>query len=145
MDHPTGRVITVDRETPSAVVEVASGFSCARCAAGKGCGAGLFGGGRGSRQVEAHIAAGVEIREGDTVSIELAPRHLLNAALTVYGLPLAGGLVGAGFAYTLGLGDLGASLAGLAGIAAGITLARNRAARSRCQFTPTIVARHAGH
>ncbi len=142
MEHPSGRVLAVDHETPSAVVEVAAAFTCARCVAGKGCGAGLLGSGRQSRQVEALIAVGVDIREGDEVSIELAPRHLLNAALIVYGLPLVGGLVGSGIAYSLGLGDLHASLAGLAGIAAGIALAHRRAARGRCQFTPTIVARN---
>ncbi len=79
------------------------------------------------------------------MSIELAPRHLLNAALVVYGLPLGGALFGAVIAYSLGLGDLYAAIAGLAGIAAGIAIARRRAARDQCQFTPTIVARHARH
>lgn len=145
MDHPSGRVLAVNHEIPSAVVEVAAAFSCARCAAGKGCGAGVFGSGRKNRHIEALIAAGVEIREGDEVSIELAPRHLLNAALIVYGLPLVGALVGAGIAYSLGLGDLLASIAALAGIAAGIAIAHRRAARGQCQFTPTIVSRHDRH
>ncbi len=143
MENPSGRVLAVNQEIPSAVVEVVAEFSCARCAAGKGCGAGVFGS-RQRRRIEAHIAAGVEIREGDEVSIELAPRHLLNAALIVYGLPLGGGVLGAAIAYAFGLGDATASLAGLAGIALGIALARRRAARDHCQFTPTIVARYAG-
>ncbi len=145
MEHPSGRVLAVNHETPSAVVEVAAAFSCARCAAGKGCGAGVFGSGRRSRHIEALIAAGVDIREGDEVSIELAPRHLLNAALIVYGLPLVGALVGAGIAYAFALGDSYAALAGLAGLAAGIMIARRRAARGQCQFTPTIVSRHDRH
>ena len=37
------------------------------------------------------------------------------------------------------------ALAGLAGIAAGIVIARRRAARGQCQFTPTIVSRHDPH
>lgn len=143
MEHPSGRVLRVNHETPSAVVEVAAAFNCARCAAGKGCGAGLVGSGRRDRQIEAYIAAGVDVHVGDEVSIELAPRHLLNAALIVYGLPLVGALIGAGIAYGLGVGDLYASLAGLAGIAAGIAIARRRAAREQCRFTPTIIAKHA--
>jgi len=80
------------------------------------------------------------------VSIELAPRQLLNAALIVYGMPLVGALAGATVAYSLGLGELHAAIAGLAGIAMGVVLARRRVARDQCQFTPTIVARlgHAG-
>lgn len=147
MENPRGRVLTVDKDTPSAVVEVAAAFNCARCAAGKGCGAGLFGGGRQRRHIEAYITAGIDVCEGDEVSIELAPRHLLNAALIVYGIPLGGALFGAVIAYSLGLGDLYAAIAGLAGIGAGIAIAHRRAARDQCQFTPTIVARlgHARH
>ncbi len=145
MENPRGRVVTVSKDTPSAVVEVITAISCARCAAGKGCGAGLAGGGRKSRRIEAHIALGLDVREGDEVSIELAPRHLLNAALLVYGMPLGGALLGAVIAYSLGFGDLHAAVAGLLGIAAGIAVARRRAGREQCRFTPTIVARHAGH
>lgn len=143
MDHPRGRVLTVRKDTVSAVVEVATAINCARCAAGKGCGAGLFGGRR--RRIEAHIAAGIDVHEGDEVSVALAPRRLLNAALTVYGLPLGGALLGAVIAYSLGVGDLFAALAGLAGIAAGIVIARRRAASDRCPLSPTIVAKHARH
>ncbi len=141
MDHPRGRVLTVSKDTPSAVVEVATAIGCARCAAGKGCGAGILGGSR--RRVEAHIAAGIDVHEGDEVSLSLAPRHLLNAALIVYGLPLGGALLGAAVAYSLGFGDLYAALAGLAGIAAGIVIARHRAARDQCELSPTIVVNHA--
>ncbi len=145
MDHPRGRVLTVRKDTPSAIVEVATAFSCARCAAGKGCGAGLLGSSRQSSRIEAQIVAGVEVHEGDEVSVALAPRHLLNAALVVYGLPLGGALLGAVIAYSLGFGDLHAALAGLAGIAVGIVIARYRATRDQCQFSPTIVANHARH
>ncbi|MGI9223748.1 MAG: SoxR reducing system RseC family protein [Woeseiaceae bacterium] len=145
MENPQGRVLTVDKQALAAVVEIAAAFSCARCAAGKGCGAGLFDSGRQSRRISANIAAGIDVNEGDEVSIELAPRHVLNAALIVYGTPLGGGLVGAILAYALGLGDLYAAIAALAGITAGIAIARRRAAHDLCQFTPTIVARHARH
>ncbi len=141
MDNPRGRVLAVylSTATPSARVEVTSALRCERCAAGKGCGAGLFGASGGSRSIEARIAPGIAVDVGDDVSIEMAPHSLLRAALLVYGLPLAGALLGAGVAHALGLTDLGAGLAGLGGIAAGFVLARRRL--GNCEFTPTIVAR----
>jgi len=145
MENPRGRVLAVDLEKPlpSAEVEVATAFSCARCKSGKGCGAGLLGGNGKSRRIDAHIATGVAVHEGDEVRIELAPRHLLNAALIVYGMPLAGAVFGAAIAYTAGLADLYAAIAGLGGIAAGIALARRRLRTTKglCEFTPTIVER----
>lgn len=143
MKDPRGRVLTIDLAKLSAEVEVAAAFRCARCASGKGCGAGLLGGNGKSRRIDAQIPTGITVHEGDEVRIELAPRHLLHAALIVYGIPLLGALVGAAIAYTLGLGDLYAAFAGLGGIAVGIVLARQRlqASRGLCEFTPTIVER----
>ncbi|MBT8090884.1 MAG: SoxR reducing system RseC family protein [Gammaproteobacteria bacterium] len=145
MDNPRGRVIAVrDFEpAPYALVEVDASVSCARCAEGKGCGAGLLGRTSGSRRVDALVATGLTVREGDEVRIELAPSNLLQASMIVYGLPLAGAILGAGFAYIAGIGELNAAMAALGGILAGLIVARLRLKQDGClrQFTPTVVER----
>ena len=145
MKNPRGRVITVaDLESsPHAIVEVDAAVHCARCAEGKGCGAGLLGGGRGIRRVDARIGAGVTVREGDEVRIELKPSRILYASLLVYGLPLCGALAGAGIGFLAGLGELDAAGAAIVGIVAGLLVARMRLRRDDClrQFRPTIVER----
>lgn len=145
MDNPRGRVIAVAgfEPAPYALVEVDASVSCARCAEGRGCGAGLLGRTSGSRRVDALIASGLMVREGDEVRIELAPSNLLQASMIVYGLPLAGGVLGAGLAYLVGLAELYAAMAALGGIFVGLMAARLRLRRASClrQFTPTVVER----
>ena len=103
---------------------------CARCASGKGCGAGIGEMDGRPRRVNAVIPARYEIEVGDNVRIALAPDRVLAAALIVYGMPLAGGVVGAVAGY-------------LAGLAVGAILGRARLRRDRSlrRLTPTIVAR----
>ncbi|MGB5576097.1 MAG: SoxR reducing system RseC family protein [Woeseiaceae bacterium] len=131
---------------PQALVEVDASVSCARCAEGKGCGAGLLGRTSGSRRIDALIAGGLTVGEGDDVRIELAPSNLLRASMIVYGLPLSGALLGAALAYFVGLGELYAATASIGGILAGLVLARLRLRKTSClrQFTPTIVERLQG-
>lgn len=145
MDSPRGRILSIERDgaSPRAVVEVARSPGCARCAAGKGCGAGLPGAGSQPRRVEALLAAGLELNEGDEVCFELAPHNVLRASVIVYGLPLGGAVTGAGFAYLAGAGDLGAAVAALVGLAAGVAVGRRRLDRATClkHFTPVITGR----
>lgn len=145
MEITRGRVINVDlaRSVPRARVEVTAVPSCARCAAGKGCGAGLLGQSAATRCIDALIGAGISVDEGDDVRIALAPENLLRASWLVYGLPLLGGVGAAGLAYFAGSSDLAAVLALLVGMAAGLGTARKRLRNSAClrQFTPTIVER----
>jgi len=151
MESPHGRVLSIhtENEPPHAVVEVAVSFQCARCAAGKGCGAGLLGGDGKRRRVDALLPGGMDIQEGDDVRIELAPDNVLQASLIVYGLPLMGAVAGAAIAYVAGAGDLGAALAALAGTAVGITAGHMRLRQAAClrRFTPTVAGRLApqGH
>lgn len=144
MDSPRGRVLTIqnDRAPRHAEVEVESAPACARCASGKGCGAGMRGDDGTPRRVNVLVPAGCQLSVGDEVRLELAPDSVLSAAFTVYGLPLAGAIVGAGVAYLSGLGDLGAATVALTGLLAGIVLGRARLRRAAClrRFTPTIVA-----
>lgn len=145
MENPRGRVIAVEhlQSSPHALVEVDASVTCARCAQGKGCGAGLLGANTGSRRVDALIGAGLTVREGDEVRIELAPSDLLRASAIVYGLPLSGAILGASLAYLSGLGEIYTALTALGGILAGLAVARVRLRKASClrQFTPTIVER----
>ncbi|MDH5500952.1 MAG: SoxR reducing system RseC family protein [Gammaproteobacteria bacterium] len=145
MQNPEGKVVSVSDDALGAVaiVEVSTEVVCERCRSGKGCGAGLFGGQSTDRQVKARVATDLDIHRGDRVSVSLEPQHLLRATGIVYGYPLLGGLLAAVVALILGLGDAMAALAALAGLVAGILLARFRVQNSHClrQFTPVVVAR----
>jgi len=145
MDNPQGRILSIhrDKTPPHAVVEVAASLRCARCAAGKGCGAGLLGGDDRQRRVDALITQDLDLVEGDQVAIEMAPDNLLRASLIVYGLPLLGAVTGAAGAWLSGAGDLGAAMTALAGVGVGIVAGRLRLQGSRClrTFTPVVTAR----
>lgn len=145
MDNPQGRILSIhrDKTPPHAVVEVAASLRCARCAAGKGCGAGLLGGDDRPRRVDALITQDLDLVEGDQVAIELAPDNLLRASLIVYGLPLLGAVTGAAGAWLSGAGDLGAAVTALVGVGVGIVAGRLRLQRTGClrTFTPVVTAR----
>ena len=145
MDSPRGRILSVhaDAAPPYAVVEIAAAPGCARCASGKGCGAGVLAGDERLRSVEALIAHGLAVREGDRVSIQLAPKNLLRAALIVYGLPLTGAVVASAAAHLLGASDPAAVAMVLVGAGLGLLIGRLRLRRTRClrDFTPTVTAR----
>ena len=140
MQTTTGRVLSV--ADGCAQVEIDAAVACERCAAGKGCGAGLFGQRKGSRRVNAGIAPGVTVATGDVVQLSLLPAQLLHAAGIVYGIPLAGALLAAGAAGLAGLGELGAALAALAGLTVGYLAAKSYVRRESClhEFTPLVTA-----
>ena len=129
-----------------AVVEVTAPLRCARCAAGKGCGAAIAAGDGSPRRVEVRLAPGLDVRAGDRVRIDLAPDDVLRASLIAYGLPLAGAVLGAAAAYLANAGDPGAALAALAGVCLGMLAARGRLRRPACshRFTPVVTSRIAG-
>lgn len=145
MDDPKGRIIAIVRDNDGvrALVDVDAREVCPRCAAGRGCGAGIFGGRQKSRRVEARIAPGLELYEGDTVRIELAPQNLLRAAAIVYGLPLLGAAIAAAIAYLAGFGDAGAAALAILGLLAGLYAGRQRLDRQACvaRFTPIVAGR----
>ena len=142
MTHPQGTIIEIIRDSRGAraIVDVKAEAVCARCAAGRGCGAGVFGARRGIRRLDVAVDESLDLAVGDAVSVELAPGNVLGAALVVYGLPLAGAAVAAMLAYGLGLGDAGAALVALGGLCAGALAGRRRLQRAGClaQFTPTL-------
>ena len=142
MDNPIGRVLSLvdSPDGMHAIVAVAEAPVCPRCAAGKGCGAGLLAAQSGERSIEAAVPPGMAISVNDDVEVSLAPENILRAALTVYGIPLLGALAGAALAFAAGLGDDGAVAAALAGLGAGLVISRHRLRQAEClrRFTPVI-------
>ena len=145
MKNPQGTIVEIVRDAGGvrAVVEVETAAVCARCASGRGCGAGLMSGRSGKRRIEVSIAPGLELADGDGVGIELAPGNVLRAALLVYGLPLAGAICGAALAFLNALGDGAAAALAIAGLFAGALVSRHRLASASClaRFTPAVSRR----
>lgn len=142
MQIPHGRIVSIDSDDAhSVVVEVEATVACKRCAEGKGCGAGLLGGPAKSRQVSAVLTAGLRVQNGDQVSLDLAPRNLLQAAIIVYGYPLSAALIAALLAVSVGLGDLAAAVSAVLGVFAGVLLARLRLRDKSClkNLTPVVI------
>lgn len=142
IETPRGKVVSVLRDSEGArvIVDVEAGAICPRCAEGKGCGAGIFGSSASMRRVEATLSPGTDVSEGDTVSLSLGSRYLLQAATIVYGWPLLGAIAGALLAYFSNLGDAGAAVLALLGLAAGAILARIRLGHRNCltRFAPQV-------
>jgi sigma-E factor negative regulatory protein RseC len=151
MSNPVGTIqsLQIDESVVRAIVEVDVREACPRCAAGKGCGAGLFSGVESKRTVEALVDSDISLGRGDTVELRLAGNNLLAASFLVYGLPLLGAIVAAGIAYLLRLGDLAAALAAIAGLVSGFFVGRHKLHRAGCidEFVPHVekLLRNAGH
>ncbi|MDH3338726.1 MAG: SoxR reducing system RseC family protein [Gammaproteobacteria bacterium] len=145
MDNPTGRVLSLvdGADGTRAIIDIEVADACPRCAAGKGCGAGLMTGSGRNRQVEASIRAGLNVAENDLVEIVLAPDDVLRAAAIVYGLPMLGAVAAAAIAYALSLGDAAAAVAALAGLTVGFTIGRWRLRQTPClrRFLPSVQRR----
>jgi sigma-E factor negative regulatory protein RseC len=142
METPKGTVVSLSSREGDmhATIDVDVSSSCPRCAAGKGCGAGILAAGSGARQIQVLVDPELGLSEGDVVDLTLAPQNLLRAALIVYGLPMLGAIAGAAIAYALSLGDAGAAVSALVGLACGLLLGRWRLRQTSClqQFVPTI-------
>jgi positive regulator of sigma E activity len=142
LTNPVATVLSIAGK--EAVVEVSDRSVCPRCAAGNGCGAGLFGTNSESVSLTVRIEDGIRVATGDKVSLSLAPRDLAKAAIYAYGAPLAGFLLAAGAAYLLmdPVSDLWALVLSGSGILAGSVTGRILARRNECvsRLSPTIVA-----
>lgn len=142
MSYPTGTVQSLrsDESGVRAIVKVDAREICPRCAAGKGCGAGLFGGSKQPRTVAALVAEPLKLDTGDTVELKLAPANVLSAAFIVYGLPLLGALIAAGTAYLLQFGDAAAAAAAMLGMMGGLLAGRHKLRRTDCinDLVPTV-------
>jgi sigma-E factor negative regulatory protein RseC len=142
MDNPTGRVLSLvdSPDGARAIVMVRDVPACPRCAAGKGCGAGLLSTNTGERRIEASVPGGLAVAVDDDVEVSMAPDNILRAAAIVYGIPLLGALAGAVLAYIVSLGDSGAAGAALAGLGIGLVVSRQQLRRAGClrRFTPVV-------
>jgi sigma-E factor negative regulatory protein RseC len=143
MQNPHGKIVALSADNSVATVVVQAESACARCAEGRGCGAGLLGGRGRESTIQASVDPNVDVSNGDSVSIALQPKSILKASFVVYGYPLLGAVAGAAIAWQSNLSDWAAAMATLAGIGAGRAVARNRLAATSClrDFTPVVVAR----
>ena len=143
MKSPSASVISVHDDT--AVVRVDAAPACARCQAGRGCGAGLLEGGRGPRELTLTCPPGVDLRPGDRVNLTLGPARLLRAALLAYGLPLAALLgIPATAAWLHGpLADAELAFLAAGSLAIAVIAGRRLLARDRClqDLVPDIGSR----
>ena len=143
MQTSLATVISVTHD--SALVSIDATSACARCAAGKGCGAGILAGPDRSRRIEVALDSALSLRIGDQVRLSLHSSHLLRASVLAYGLPLAGIVLSlaAGSWIIDGLGDAQAVLIALPGYLAGYAAGRYLLRRDNCmeRMVPTIVER----
>jgi sigma-E factor negative regulatory protein RseC len=91
MDTILAKIVSISGQT--AIVNVANVAVCPRCAAGKGCGAGLFGASSDAATVSVKLPDAGTYREGETIQLAIPAARLLHASLLAYGLPLAGALL----------------------------------------------------
>src|SRR5690606_22644192 len=117
--------------------------ACARCAAGRGCGAGLLQKGR-TRIFEASVPRGLHFEPGDLVRLELGPEHLLQAAWFAYGLPLLGIILAVGAASFIAdaRNESLVVAGGVLGLLAGLLASRRILRKEKCLRNMTPVAAH---
>jgi sigma-E factor negative regulatory protein RseC len=141
VDYPRGQILSIHQGY--AIVSVAPGAACARCAAGKGCGAGLTAAADRRREIKVPLADGSLLNTGDQVALAIPPADLLRGAVYAYGLPLAGMVLALAIAWLLQgtLTDPVAVLVAAAGLAAAWTGSRLSLQRRQCllRFQPGIV------
>ena len=145
MDSPVGRIVSV--APGRATVSVDTSQVCARCAAGKGCGAGLLTGAKQSRLIEVSVAPGLNLKPGDEVKLSLAPSNLLRAAMLAYGLPLGGVVLALGVAWFINaaMDDAVAVVLAISGLLAGSLIGRRLLNQDGClkNLVPTVAESNA--
>lgn len=140
METAIGRISELNNRVATVLVE--SPVACARCAAGKGCGVGIFQDSDQRREIQVEIPAGLSVREGESIELTIGPKYLLRAAMLAYGLPLLAMVLSLGLAWMLagnpgdGIGLLLATF----GLGAGLVAGRRIMNRdSICkQFVPAV-------
>lgn len=112
------RVLRV--EHGAAWVHCESQAGCQRCAEGRGCGGGVFARLLRRRLEEMPVENSIDAMSGDAVLVGVEPVAVQNAAFVMYGLPLAGLLLGA----LAGQGEAAAIAGAGIGLIIGLLLAR---------------------
>ena len=132
MIEEQARVIAVSDD----VAEVATlrHSACGDCAAQSGCGTSLLAAWFPQRQLTFRLHNRIDARVGDTVVVGLNEGALQRSSLLLYGLPLAGLLVGAitGERFSASLtwpSELGGVIGGLSGLIAALWVVRRESER----------------
>ena len=145
MESPVGMIVSI--ADGHATVSVEAAAICARCAAGKGCGAGLLTGSNRARLIEVQLSPHMNLKAGDEVKLSLAPSNLLRAAVLAYGLPLSGVVIALGTAWFLNesLSDRIAIALAMFGLSLGVLCGRHFLNKDAClkNLVPTISERNA--
>ena len=140
MESAIGGISVLTEQVATVVVE--SPVACKRCAAGKGCGAGIFQDTSRPREIKVVIPKGMSVRQGDVIELTIGPKFLLRAAMLAYGLPLVSMVVFLGLAWMLigNPGDGAAILLAVCGLFVGLVGGRQILDReSICeQFVPAL-------
>lgn len=113
--------IVADIRGDRALLDVTSaGHGCGPCEAGTGCGVGLLER-HGEREHHLDVVAG-DLVVGQRVKVSVTERSINAGALSLYGWPLLGLILGTGLFATLGGASVPSDLAGLLGAAVGLSL-----------------------
>ncbi|GIX30489.1 MAG: hypothetical protein KatS3mg124_0961 [Porticoccaceae bacterium] len=130
MIRERGTVVAV--EPGRVLVETAPAGACGSCGARPGCGHHLLGRSlAGATRIPVAVPPDFPspLSPGDRVVIGVAEDLLVKSALTLYGVPLLGGLLGAAGGHLALASEGWAALFALVGFAAGAWAARRVAAR----------------
>jgi len=87
MESQSATVIAISGDRLTVRVDRAA--ACSRCAAGRGCGAGLLDSAGRPRVLELDAPLSCRLRPGDTVDLKMRSQDLLRASLLAYGVPLS--------------------------------------------------------
>ena len=131
-------------ETDCLWVEGAAKTTCGSCSARQGCGQRLLGKLMARPNVVRVPLRGgnsADYQVGKEVEIGVAEQTLVNAALLIYLLPLAGLLLGCGLAQSVPLGEWGTVCFGIAGLLIGAVGVRIHAWRRRNsdEYSPVLL------
>ena len=139
MNTVVATVVELSEDGRNAVLSAPRASSCARCLAGRGCGAGLL---DASGCVRLEVALdGESLEPGQQVELDMAPSRLVEASVLAYGLPLAGMIAAAALAS--GFGEIATIVAATGGGIAGFAASRRWLARSGClqRLRPRLAGR----
>lgn len=104
---------------------------CQRCAEGRGCGAGALNAWMASDEEEIEVINSLGAEPGQRVEISISRRQALRSAIRLYGIPLAGILLGAlvGAAFWPHIRDIAALSGATVCLLAGMLIVRRLESR----------------
>jgi sigma-E factor negative regulatory protein RseC len=97
MIEQQGRVMAVKNR--QAEIRLGGTAGCARCDAGKGCGAGIFGRLLKRKPVTFSLENTIDAKQDQPVMVGIPEALFLRLVARIYLYPLLAGIVGAGFGY----------------------------------------------